>query len=546
MKHLLPHDRNIFLRLTGSVYTPREVALELSTRALSLLSLPNPRILEPSVGDGSFIRAVNEINRKSTFVAVDTNPMVLDELRLSLSGDVVERTGFLNQNFLDFATADDRQGFDLIIGNPPFIKKNNFSAEVKSALAKVAADTGHPDKFLKNTWAAFLLLSARMTNPGGVLAMIVPYELLTVEYGQHALKAVSTQFDRLDVFVSTERAFKEIEQDAVAIIAQRTASEMGVFINSVQTLADLSPSASHRISISSSDNFSLELKSYLFDESTQALLREYRGRTNTIGDHCDSAPGVVTAANEFFILSKTAVSTLGATEWALPVLKRGVYLGRGAAFTSKDFEELEKREPCYLLSLPADDVQRFPPALCQYIRKGEQDGLNLRYKCRNRPMWYSVPIVPPAPALFFKRAHSFPRVCLNEANVHVTDTAYGLKPKPGYTANGLCFSFYNVLTMLFAEIDGRFYGGGVLELSPKEFRGLPIPYHEPTQSELAAFKHVHLSSQGNIESILDFGDTWLAVEKGFSRNQLSALRQAWRASREHRLRHGSTRSTAKA
>ena len=39
---------------------------------------------------------------------------------------------------------------------------------------------------------------------------------------------------------------------------------------------------------------------------------------------------------------------------------------------------------------------------------------------------------------------------------------------------GICYSFYNSLTLLYAEIAGRFYGGGVLELSPKEFRSLPF------------------------------------------------------------------------
>ncbi len=541
MKHLLPHDRNNFLRLTGSVYTPPEVALELSTRAISMMGIPHARILEPSVGDGSFIKAVNQVSNRSSFVAVDTNPMVLDELRVSLPRDLVDRMAFENQSFLDFATADDRENFDLVIGNPPFIKKNNFSIDVKAALTKVATDTGYPEKFLKNTWAAFLLLSARMVKPTGVLAMIVPYELLTVEYGQRVLKEVAKEFDRVDVFVSNERAFKEIEQDAVAIIGQRRATETGIFINRVQTLSDLSASNTHRISTSGADNFSLELKSYLFNNSTQTLLRRLRKKTNTIGDYCDSSPGIVTAANEFFILSKEAVSAIEANEWALPILKRGILLGRGAAFTSDDFKELEQREPCYLISLPVNDIQRFPPALMQHIRLGEDDGLHLRYKCRNRTPWYTVPIVPPAPALFFKRAHSFPRLCLNEAGVHVTDTAYGLKPKCGYTVRGLCFSFYNVITMLFAEIDGRFYGGGVLELSPNEFRSLPIPYLEPNDDQMAAFKEVHSLSEGDIESILDFGDSWLGVKMGLPDSALRSLRRAWRSARDHRLRHGSTR-----
>src|SRR5690606_8037961 len=46
------------------------------------------------------------------------------------------------------------------------------------------------------------------------------------------------------------------------------------------------------------------------------------------------------------------------------------------------------------------------------------------------------------------------------------------------------FSFYNSLTLAFAELEGRYYGGGVLELTPNEFRILPIPYVQCDNFEL--------------------------------------------------------------
>jgi adenine-specific DNA-methyltransferase len=48
--------------------------------------------------------------------------------------------------------------------------------------------------------------------------------------------------------------------------------------------------------------------------------------------------------------------------------------------------------------------------------------------------------------------------------------------KEDYDLNSLIFSFYNTLTLLMSEIEGRYYGGGVLELIPSEFKKLPIPY----------------------------------------------------------------------
>jgi hypothetical protein len=49
--------------------------------------------------------------------------------------------------------------------------------------------------------------------------------------------------------------------------------------------------------------------------------------------------------------------------------------------------------------------------------------------------------------------------------------------KAKWDLNSFIFSFYNSLTLVFAETDGRYYGGGVLELTPREFKKLPIPYN---------------------------------------------------------------------
>ncbi len=42
--------------------------------------------------------------------------------------------------------------------------------------------------------------------------------------------------------------------------------------------------------------------------------------------------------------------------------------------------------------------------------------------------------------------------------------------------------------MCFAELFGRYYGGGVLELIPSEFKRLPLPYTSISLQEFESFK----------------------------------------------------------
>jgi hypothetical protein len=94
-----------------------------------------------------------------------------------------------------------------------------------------------------------------------------------------------------------------------------------------------------------------------------------------------------------------------------------------------------------------------------------------------------------------------------------------------------------VRTFNIVETNGRFYGGGVLELSPNELKTLPMPYHEPTDKEFEAFLRAHTKSGAGPDAILDFGDQWLKDHPAMAGIDLREIRAAWATVRSHRLRH---------
>ena len=46
------------------------------------------------------------------------------------------------------------------------------------------------------------------------------------------------------------------------------------------------------------------------------------------------------------------------------------------------------------------------------------------------------------------------------------------------------FCFYFSLSLALCEFNGRYYGGGVLELTPSEFKGLVLPYTQIQRSDV--------------------------------------------------------------
>lgn len=539
MNYVRPLRDRASIRLTGAVYTPADVASAVTLHVHGLVRHQRPAILEPSIGDGAFVDSLARHYPGASLTGVDIDPEVVSAL--SLSVDLWPGKAVVHAiDFLAFACErieSNGQRFELIVGNPPFIRKHNYSKEFKHQLKLLSDLIEYPIEYLKNSWAAFLIASTRLISDDGVVAFVIPYELMTVAYGQRALLWLCAEFSRVDLFVSDQKAFPTLDQDAIIFVGQKQPTgPAGLFIQRVVEMTDLGAAQEHALEIAGEESLALELNKFLIPPETLPLIQRLKRESPKVSDYCTSAPGIVTAANDFFILTEARAKELQLLEWTLPVLKKGSFASRLPIFSESDFAAISEREPCRFLRLKGERSE-FPPEVEAYLVAGEEHGYHKRYKCRNRQRWYEVPLVPRTDGFVFKRSHEYPRICLNAADVYITDTAYGLKVYEGYSMRGICFSFYNSLTLLFSEIGGRFYGGGVLELSPNEFRAIPLIYHEPNDAEFEAFLAAHSGATG-ISSILDFGDRWLGEKLALNEAELASLRYAWSSVRSHRLRHG--------
>ncbi|WP_322982184.1 hypothetical protein, partial [Pseudomonas sp. C11] len=62
--------------------------------------------------------------------------------------------------------------------------------------------------------------SENILSEYGVVEFVFPYEIMTVEYGKKSLRFLCDFYERIDIFVSNEKAFPYNDQDAVIILGQ--------------------------------------------------------------------------------------------------------------------------------------------------------------------------------------------------------------------------------------------------------------------------------------------------------------------------------------
>lgn len=461
----------------GSFYTPKIIADFLVNHLSKKVRGNGLSILEPSSGDGVFVKTIfadkKFSKRVETIIAVERESEELKKVRLITKLKTLKT---IHKDFLDFQN-DNTQKFDLVIGNPPYIKKSLLSnsqlllcEQIHQIFPKLSQNK------IKNIWTSFLLRGISFLKEDGVLAFVLPAELLQVKYALELRELLQSEFKRIEIFTFKELLFKDCKgQDTLILVCEKRSNNQGVFFTKID---DINTLKEKKFKLAKSTNVKEVKWNHQLSADEYELLDRLSKKIKTVNDYCSSKAGIVTAANDFFIVNKETANQYNLTKYLKPIIQKGFFVNGSVELNTKDFKALiENSKPSFLLALNDETKYGNNKKVKDYLEIGFKKELSQRYKMTIRDNWYEVPNIGTFPeAFFFKRCNEYPKLIKNRAEVLVTDSAYKIQMNSGYEINDLIFSFYNSLTLSFAELKGRFYGGGVLELTPNEFKGLPIPY----------------------------------------------------------------------
>ncbi|WP_141248190.1 Eco57I restriction-modification methylase domain-containing protein, partial [Flavobacterium sp. ACN2] len=194
---------------TGSYYTPSYLASFISKRVLSHFeSRSRMSILEPSVGDGAFVEEFSKTtNLNIKLTALDINQ---EELNKASKKWNKKNSVFIKTDFLEY---NDSKKFSAIIGNPPYVKKNRLTQK-QIELSKIIHENENlTETSVKNIWATFLIKSNTLLLENGVIAFVLPSELLQVKFAEEIREYLKKEFERIEVFTFNDLMFECKGQD---------------------------------------------------------------------------------------------------------------------------------------------------------------------------------------------------------------------------------------------------------------------------------------------------------------------------------------------
>lgn len=539
-------------KLRGGYYTPAQVAAWLCEWAIQSA---DDTVLEPSCGDGAFLEAAAQrllslgvtpakIPHHLTGVEIVTAEAraATERLRPDL-GKAADKI-VCNSDFFGWWQGTDQPAFDVIVGNPPFIRYQSFPEPHRARAMTIMGEQGLKPNRLTNIWVPFVVAATASLKPGGRLALVLPAEILQVTYAAQLRSYLTDHFERIDVIACNELFFENAEQEVVLLLADgalAAATEDNtcrVALTAAETVADITDirpallldRAEPKIMRHDSEKW---LK-YFLDNRQISFMRELRDAeiTSSMSAHASIDVGVVTGKNEFFVLSTDQVKDFGLEGYTTPLVSRSVQL-KGSQLGKADWRSLAADgNRVHLLNISAAQASELSAKLRQYIEDGERKEFHKGYKCSIRKPWYLVPSVWVPDGFAFRQIYDFPRMVLNASGATSTDTIHRMRSH-GAKPERVIANTYTWLTAASAEIEGRSYGGGVLELEPTEAERLLMP---TKLNGAMPLKDVdQLVRAGRLDAVLEENAQIILREHmGLSAADCDLLKSVWTQMRDRR------------
>jgi adenine-specific DNA-methyltransferase len=531
----------------GAFYTPPEMARVLTDWALRD---PSDIALDPSFGGLVFLQAARDrlerLGAGGAEVASQLYGIDLDEDAHRLARDR-EWLGLDPGNILDrdFFSVEPPElpPIDALIGNPPYIRYQDFNGS--AALARqVALRAGVRLTRLASSWAPFVVHATSFVAPGGRFAQVLPGELMHAQYAQEVVEFLRREFERIFVAVFDERVFPGALEDVVLLFAEGRGApgEADVCVIPCTALDDVEDrlEAAGRSPGVQLESGRGRLLSQLLPAEAQLLYDRLStdSRMQRLGAIASVDIGIVTGANEFFVLTEADAGGLH-SDLVMPAVAKAVQVA-GARLSARDHRELLKDGQRGLM-LVADTTasSKALKSIQAHVARGEAMGLDERYKCRIREPWWALPVPRQGAAdlLLTYCSDEHPRLALNEAKALSTNTIHGVRISNDVDGAALAAGFYNSLTLLSAELEGRSYGGGVLKLEPTEAEQLLLPPLSPGLAALLPAVDRAIRAR-DIEAAADLVDPVVLASSGLGTDEISVLRAARRQLQIRRKNRG--------
>ena len=370
----------------------------------------------------------------------------------------------------------EKDGFDIVIGNPPYVRQERILPAEKKELLNTYKEGAVAKSDL---YIYFYLRGLDLLKQGGVKIFICSNSWLDVGYGEslrghllkndHLEKVYHSEIERqfgnaaINTIISVISKRKDVQStDEMRFITFSSPIEEitrgeGTQRNIVKTRAELSAGEKWG---------GLYLRA---PDIYHYLMKKHADKFVRLGNVSTVKFGIKTGANEFFYLDDKRAKEWGIEqEFLSPVIKSPKEC-RSMVIDSK---KLKYR--IFMCHLSKKDL--VSTAALEYIKWGEKQGFDQRPSCKNRPRWWDLGMHDIAPITSPSSINEVYRVFLN-GRVSCDKRMYDIYPNKGVNIHKLLTSTNCILSTMFLDVGTRTgLGEGLLDMTVYEVGNCMIVY----------------------------------------------------------------------
>lgn len=529
-------------KLRGAYYTPLPLAEMMVKLFSGNKQIKN--VLEPSCGDGVFLDAMNNTDIIDQFDTITAIEIEDDEaVKVQNRYESKKNLRVINQDFFDYYEEYSDEKFDLILGNPPYIRYQYLEEEQRALLSDILTSQGMKANKLINAWVGFMVTCVNMLSDQGKIAFVIPAEILQVVYAEDLRLFLSNNLSKISIITFEELVFSDIEQEVVVFIGEKGEEEKGIRIIELNNLDDLKDFDINSNGFQKLQHVHEKWTKYFTTDKENELVSEIRNNDlfHKLSDCALINVGITTGNNKYFSVDKNTVEKYELESVVRPLIGRSSH-ANSIFFTQNDWmENVNSGKAAYLIDFPETPYDEYPDKHKEYIELGEEKEENKGYKCSIRDRWYRIPSIWVPDAFFLRRNNLYPKFVLNRCEAVSTDTMHRIKFNDGVSVEKIMLSYYNSISFAFTELCGRSYGGGVLEILPGEVGNIYVPKldnisEDKVRSLLEKVDDI-VRRNDDITKALDLvDDEILVAELGISKTLCNEARGIWKKLQKRRLK----------
>ena len=212
---------NSLAKPAAPFYTPQAIATFLSQWAIRRST---DAVFEPSCGEAAFLTAA-----ATRLQALGANTIPPDQLQgtdidpasVGTAAEVLRNLGVTGQLSVgDFFDVVPERGFEAVIGNPPYVRYQAFAGAARAKGMAAALAQGVRLTGLTSSWAPFVVHATSFLTSDGRLALVLPAELLAVNYAAPVRRFLMQRFARVRLVLFEERVFPGVSEEVVLLLAE--------------------------------------------------------------------------------------------------------------------------------------------------------------------------------------------------------------------------------------------------------------------------------------------------------------------------------------